>query len=154
MAAWSPLPFHVSFLSQGTPGRTDCIPVRQHTPTVQGDRMLLPPCSPSSGSVRVVPQLVLVSPGQRSTFRRPPSARLVPRTGDPDRFGVTTRAVTAPTRAGPEVVPRAGRAALHGRRAVLRAGRPRLGPYSHLFQGALAVEPAHPRAVRVFTAGQ
>src|SRR5712691_9723838 len=93
---------------------------------------------------------------RRPRCRRPPFARLVSRArrGDPDRFGVTTRAVTAPARAGPEVVPRAGRAALHGRRAALRAGRPRLGPYSHLLQGALAVEPAHPLAVRVFTAGQ
>src|SRR5256885_16666955 len=88
--------------------------------------------------------------------RRPPSARPVSRVrrGDPDRAGVTARAVTAPARAGPEVVPRAGRATLHGRRAALRAGRPRPGQYAHLLQDALAVEPAHPLAVRVFTAGQ
>src|SRR5438445_7697288 len=93
---------------------------------------------------------------RRPRCRRPPSARLVSRArrGDPDRFGVTPRAVTAPARAGPEVVPRAGRAALHGRRAALRAGRPRLGQYAHLLQGALTVEPAHPLAARVFTAGQ
>jgi hypothetical protein len=59
--------------------------------------------------------------------RRPPSVRPVSRArrGDPDRSGVTARAITAPARAGPEVVPRAGRTTLHGRRAALRAGRPR-----------------------------
>src|SRR5262249_25319798 len=51
-------------------------------------------------------------------------------------------------------VPRAGRATLHGRRAALRAGRPCLGQRSHLFEGALVVEPAYPLAVRVFTAGE
>src|SRR5215831_510334 len=88
---------------------------------------------------------------QEATSRGPASHA---RRGDPDRAGVTARAVTAPARAGPEVVPRAGRAALHGRRATLRAGRPRLGPCLPLLQGALAVEPAYPLAVWVLTAGQ
>src|SRR5262245_35330702 len=83
-------------------------------------------------------------------------ARLVShaRRGDPDRCSVTARAITAPARAGPEGVPRAGRAALHGRRAALRAGRPRLALGPHLLKGAFAVEPAHALAVRVFTAGE
>jgi len=69
----------------------------------------------------------------RPGCRRPPSVRPVSRTrrSDPDRSSVTARAITAPARAGPEVVPRAGRATLHGRRAALRAGRPRLGPCGH-----------------------
>src|SRR5262249_7164645 len=67
---------------------------------------------------------------QEATDVSTPSVRPVSRTrrSDPDRSSVTARAITAPARAGPEVVPRAGRATLHGRRAALRAGRPRLGP--------------------------
>src|SRR5262245_50608155 len=70
MAAWPPLSFHASFLSQGTPGRTDRIPVLQHPPTVQGDGLLLPPYSPSSGRVRVVPQTApcLANPPLASTM--------------------------------------------------------------------------------------
>jgi len=51
-------------------------------------------------------------------------------------------------------VPRAGWAALHRRRTALRAGRPYLGSCLHLLKGALAVEPVHALAVRVFAAGE
>src|SRR5262245_39306414 len=86
----------------------------------------------------------------------PPAVRPASRArrGDPDWSGVTARAITAPPRAGPEVLPCAGRATLHGRRAALRAGRSRLRPCAHLLQSAFAVEPVHALAVRIFAAGE
>jgi len=73
---------------------------------------------------------------------------------DPDWGALAARAVTAPAWAGPKGVPCFGRPTLDCRCTTCRAGRPYLKHALHLLQGALAVEPAYPLAMRVGAAGE